>query len=294
MWLFRRSRAGADPSSPEQGQGRALNSAVLGQAGEQLTQLFPAKVDDWSDANIRESLDRLFRHTVGAAQVRIAWYDARGSRTGRRSRLIRLCAIMCGTLGTIYPLVGAALKFPVPTTVADWNPSYIGYLLLGAAAALVAGDSAFGVSSSWMRFRATQVELEGMLSNFRYQWASLLAKANGQVPDATLRNELLALQQTFANRVLDVAQAETTAWMQEFRGALAELSRQYKGSTPARGGNVAGAQVNNIISIPDAGDEVERTASVTVTAPGGRAERNRKANGPAPPPVVRPTQVTVK
>lgn len=266
---WRKGKPGGDADAVQPGGAAPRNSAVLGGEGQVLSRLFPAGLDDWAPGKIGATLDRLFSHTVGVAQRRIEWYDKSGSRMGRRSRRLRFWAIACGTVGTLYPLVGAA--WAPPRAAADWlgfggDASYLGYVLLAVAAALVAADNAFGVSSSWMRFRATQVEMERLLAGFRYDWILAVARLDGQPPDAGQRGELLRLHRVFAGAIDAAAQRETAGWMQEFRGALADLVSTYRSPVDTRRPNVADAQVTNVINA--VGPVAPANGAAGVAAPG--------------------------
>jgi hypothetical protein len=213
--------------SPRAGGPRQAEGALaVTRNGEEPAVDFPDSLEDWKDeAAARAALERLYQSTVRSGQAQIEWYNRNGSRTGRRSRQLRLAAIVAGTLGTLAPIIEVAVGSP---------PTNIGYIFLAMAAAIIAGDSAFGVSSSWMRFRSSQLELERLLQAFRFDWALEQARLAGRVPDAAGREALLKLQRSFAEAVLLTVQTETQTWVQEFRGALAELARTYRAGVESR------------------------------------------------------------
>jgi hypothetical protein len=233
---------------------------------------FPARLQDWSPANISATLEKLFNFAVANAERQIDWYNQKGQRTGQLSRLLRIAAILCGTIGTLVPLIDAA-------GFGGQSPhglSSIGYVLLAVAAALVAADSAFGVSSSWMRFRAAQVDLELFLGRFRYDWNVELAHLNGEVPDTAQRDRLLTLQKHFVEDVEAVARNETNSWIQEFRGALTQMAQSYR--PPLEPRPQGSVQVTNVHgSVGALAQSADAPASVDVRGPGGQPERK----GPA-------------
>ena len=187
---------------------------------------FPDSMEDWKDdAAACAALQRFYQSTLRSAQAQVEWYNRNGSSTGKRSRRLRLAAIVAGTLGTLAPIIEVAVGSP---------PTNVGYIFLAIAAAIIAGDSAFGVSSSWMRFRSSQLELERLLQAFRFDWALEQARLAGRLPDAGEREALLKLQRAFADAVLLTVQSETQTWVQEFRGALAELAKTYRAGIESR------------------------------------------------------------
>jgi hypothetical protein len=140
----------------------------------------------------------------------------------------------------------------------------------------VAADSAFGVSSSWMRFRAAQVDLELLLGRFRSDWNLELARLNGEVPESAQRETLLTLQKHFLEDVEAVVRNETNNWMQEFRGALTQLAQTYR--PPLEPRSQGPTQVTNVQgSVGALALSGDAPASVDVRGSGDQPERK----GPA-------------
>jgi hypothetical protein len=217
--------------------------------GAWLSVDYPTKPEDWAPERAAATLERLFMCTMQMVEHRLAWYNKRGTNTGVRSRLLRISAIVFGTVGTLLPLIDTAL--PVKGQIAPF-----GYVLLAIAAALVAADNAFGVSSSWMRFRLTQMDIEQNLAKFRLDWHMELAHLDGHPPTIEQRKRLLHLLQDFVLLVENAAKSETDGWMQEFRGSLAQLAQSYKSPTEPRTPAAVGLQAN-AISAPTTNIKVE-------------------------------------
>jgi len=90
----------------------------------------------------------------------IQWYEK--YRKGKRvaSRLFRGLAIAAVAVGTLCPLIDAALKSP------SWAFGQWGYVAFALAAAFVGADKFFGVSSSWMRFMLASLDLDRARKEF--------------------------------------------------------------------------------------------------------------------------------
>jgi hypothetical protein len=269
----------------------------------------PTKFEDWKDDKVEEALTRFHDDTVRRAEALIDWYNKRGSQMGTRSRRVRFLAIIVGTVGALLPVLGIAID-PISIAVKDATVAFesgnLGYVFLALAAALVTADSAFGWSSSWMRFRTTQLELQQLLAGFRFDWAIEMAKLNGRRPETEEREALLRLQRAFDESVQAAAEAETTTWVQEFRASLAELARTYKTSAAERAPGAidvrvlnaakADGELNVRIDRRQAGSCIAGSYQLTSVPPGPHAVEvsgtiNGKATGASGSAVVRPGEV---
>jgi hypothetical protein len=164
-------------------------------------------VEDWKDAEA--TLEVLRSWAEGNAVDTIEWYlrDKAWKRVG--SRLLRACAILFVVVGGVAPLVGATTGHG-----ANW-----GYIMLALAAACVAFDHFFGISSAWMRDIATAHALERRLATFRFAWtAANAARACGE--DAARTAPRLDLIQQFTADVAGLIDAETSEWLSEFQANI--------------------------------------------------------------------------
>ena len=140
-------------------------------------------------------------------------------------------AVFAGTVGALLPLVQAAagsLLTNADGTKSQWgNLGPWGYVALAVAGALVAGDRLFGVSSSWIRFRRAETQLNKLLVAFRSDWAIEMSRLGGVSPGAEKRSSLLEIQKNFVVAVEEIVERETETWIMEFKTSLAELSGTY-------------------------------------------------------------------
>ncbi len=209
---------------------------------------FPMTITDWTTDKVGEAIKIFYENTIKAAALRTGWYNERGARVGWASRQIRTGAIVLGTLGGLMPLLATFDKGD-GLGLQNW-----GYVAIALAAALIAGDSAFGFSTSWIRYRTTQIELERLATGFRFDWAIELGRLNGKPPTPEQVENLLRVQRNFAEAVEAASAAETNSWVQEFRSSLAELAKAYRSASTAR---VPGAIDLRVTNAAKADGEVE-------------------------------------
>lgn len=178
---------------------------------------FPiATTEDWRDP--AAALAGLHEYAERKAIEAIDWYlaDKRAKKTA--SRTLRALAILLAAAGGIQPLVDAALP---GRGWAGW-----GYVLLATAAACVAFDRFFGLSSGWMRDMSTAQALQRRLETFRYDWATECLRGAITAPDEEQVTRALALIREFGEDVADAIERETTDWVVEFQSNLAQLEHR--------------------------------------------------------------------
>jgi len=179
--------------------------------GDLSTRPLPAVTrEDWADPEA--ALILLYRQAEAKAAEAIDWYLRERRPKKRASRWIRAAAILFAAAGGLQPLVSLARP---GSSSAAW-----GYPLLGVAAACLAFDRFFGLSSGWMRCMLAAQHLQARLERFQYDWAS--AYLTGPAPTT----ERLALLREFTMDVGEVVQRETVEWEQEFQSNLARLEAQ--------------------------------------------------------------------
>lgn len=184
----------------------------------------PGDIALWAPEKVGAALEQRFTQVMAEARRQIDWYTGAAVKRGRTSRTLRLASIVCATLGTLAPL----LFLPILKDDSSAYLSTIGYVLLALAAAIYAGDTAFGCSSSWMRFRLVETELRRVISMFELDWSIAMAKLAGRPPGPDEAEMLLRLQRGFLDQVIGITERETQLWAQEFRLNLMEFAKSYK------------------------------------------------------------------
>jgi hypothetical protein len=170
---------------------------------------------DWEDPEA--AVQALFGHAEAKAIEAIDWYLAVKRPKKRVSRLLRAAAIVLASAGALEPVV-----------TAPWAASgrvQWGYLLLGLAAACVAFDRFFGISTGWMRCMQSAQTLQTLLEEFQYDWAAACAAPRANNLAETVP-ERLALLRAFSAHVTGLIRGETAEWAQEFNFNLAQLEAQ--------------------------------------------------------------------
>jgi hypothetical protein len=136
---------------------------------------------------------------------------------GRSKRTVRLLAcglqyvrVLLMALAAILPIIGQLTKS------AMLGNALLASLLVGAAAALQAGDKHLGISAAWMRYVLASSHIRKALDEFRLDWIMLQAKA-GASPNSRQADEFLQLGRKFAAAVEGLVSQDTQAWATEFR-----------------------------------------------------------------------------
>ena len=171
---------------------------------------------DWADPDA--VLVDLYRQAEGKAIEAIDWYLREKTGKKRASRYLRAVAIVLASAGGMFPLFALAAPAAVPS--AAW-----GYVLLALAAACVAFDRFFGVSSGWMRYMIAAQRLQGRLDRFQYEWTAICADAANGGGALTIADRLELLK-AFSTDVGDLVMRETVEWEQEFRSNLSRLEAE--------------------------------------------------------------------
>jgi hypothetical protein len=166
---------------------------------------------DQAATALAELYDWACTHTTAA----IDWYLEKKAVKARGSRWLRLAAILLVTAGGSFPVL--------VSTFGNDSLLGIGYLFLAGAAGCVAVDRFFGISTAWMRYLTTELTLQRELQRFHVEWSKLSARC-GSLLTADEVEAHLTLLGTFVDRVSEEMEAETRAWVEEFRGSLTELT----------------------------------------------------------------------
>lgn len=158
------------------------------------------------------------------AYQEVRYYYAARVLHRRVSFFTRALAFAFGSLGLLVPLLAAANP-----KLLGWMSPY-GYLLLAASAAALAANRLFGATGGHIRFVSTQLELEQLLTGFRLERISWLAKHEAEKLSKEGTHEALQLFRNFVERFYRVLRSETTVWGRSISEALREF-----GDGPSKG-----------------------------------------------------------
>jgi hypothetical protein len=177
---------------------------------------------NWNHDKAKESLDKVYEWTI-----QIAWYEKKKKPNRILSQLIRFLSVLLAGIGALCPLIDATKIYEA------FNFSQWGYVFLALAAGIAGFDYYFGCSSGWMRKIVTQVSLERVLKEFRYDWAILEATSfgNGERDNSVA---FLKLSKEFTTRTENLVKQETDAWVAEFRTNISNLEKVLKTEIDAR------------------------------------------------------------
>ncbi|WP_394297370.1 SLATT domain-containing protein [Streptomyces albus] len=179
----------------------------------------PLPLGDWGEP--AERLDELYRWVEERALRTSEWYLADRGWKRRGARLLRTGSALLATAGFSLPLL------ELTGTVghgAAW-----GCAALVGAAACVACDRFFGLTSGWMRNVATAQAVQRRLEALQFDWASesvreVLGPTEGTASEAAER--CLSVLRRFSEDVSELVRFETADWMVEFRSGSAPLLTQ--------------------------------------------------------------------
>ncbi|WP_435851248.1 SLATT domain-containing protein [Streptomyces thermolilacinus] len=210
--------------------------------GEDLTGR-PFPLGDWGEP--AERLHELYRWVEGNALRTVDWYLTDRVWKRRGARALRTGTALGGVLGAALPLLDL-------TDALDGAAGW-GYLSLLLAAACLACDRYFGVTSGWMRDVATAQAVQRRLQALQFDWASesvreVLGPAEGTSAEAAER--CLGVLRRFSEDVTELVRAETADWMVEFRAGPAPLATQSLGGAPVRQDSGGGPSGSRLLSPP--------------------------------------------
>jgi hypothetical protein len=176
---------------------------------------------------IQESISALYQYAEATANDCIRWYGGRKRRIAWLSQLLRLLAIILTTLGGLTPIISSLgwSNLELPKAMLKLNVGQLGYLFLGLAAACVGLDRFFGFSSGWMRYITTKMTLERALSEFRIDWAMMVAKLGEKLPTSDQVQLMIQRIKEFLLAIDNHVEQETQAWVSEFKTNLAEIEK---------------------------------------------------------------------
>ncbi|MEV0924383.1 SLATT domain-containing protein [Streptomyces spongiicola] len=179
----------------------------------------PFPLGDWGEP--AERLDELYRWVEADALRTAQWYLDDRVRKRRGARALRAGTVLGVIAGAALPLLDLTRMLP---GAAGW-----GYLSLLLAAACVAGDRYFGLTSGWTRDMAAAQAVHRRLQSLQFDWASesvreVLGPTEGTAGEAAER--CLTVLRRFSEDLTELVRTETADWMLEFRAGPAPLLMQ--------------------------------------------------------------------
>lgn len=178
---------------------------------------------------IQESLKELYGYAEGVAEEAIYWYGYSKRKKAWKSRLLRFLAIILTAVGGLTPIISSlGWSTQKAAGTQELNIGQLGYLFLGLAAACIGLDRYFGFSSGWMRYITTKMTLERTMSEFRFDWAMMVAKFGAKEPTPDQVQLMIQRGKEFLSVVNNYLNQETQEWVSEFRTNLAEIERTAK------------------------------------------------------------------
>ncbi|MFD9456739.1 SLATT domain-containing protein [Streptomyces sp. NPDC059985] len=187
----------------------------------------PFPLGDWGEP--AERLDELYRRVEADALRTAEWYLSDRAWKRRGARALRVGAAAGAVAGAAMPLLELTGSAP--------GASAYGYLCLLFAAACLACDRFFGLTSGWMRDVATAQAVQRRLQTLQFDWASenvreVLGPTEGTASEAAER--CLTVLRRFSEDVTELVRSETADWMVEFRAGPAPLVMQSLAGSTAR------------------------------------------------------------
>lgn len=208
----------------------------------------------WStEQEIQMSISALYQYAEASANVAINWYGRKKKSKAKMSWILRAVAIFLTTLGGLTPIISALGGSTVKLMDGQVNVyvGQLGYLFLGLAAGCIAFDRFFGFSSGWMRYISTKMILEKELSEFRFDWAMMIAKLGKQSPTAEQVQLIIQRLKEFLVLVNSNVENETTTWIAEFKSSLADIEKTAKAQGEATKPGAIAVTVTNGMETED-------------------------------------------
>jgi SMODS and SLOG-associating 2TM effector domain 2 len=180
---------------------------------------------DWSSDGRTASLTKVYEHARGFASDGEQWYAAHRRDKRRWARILRVAAILLGTVAAVIPILSEIYTTSgKPAVSPAWSA-----VALAVAAGLVALDRYFGFSAGWIRYMGTEFELTRLRHGFTFDWETAMAKA-GSPPDPDEALELLELARQLVLKVDELVIDETKLWTTEFKAGLDNAEKQTAGA----------------------------------------------------------------
>jgi hypothetical protein len=174
---------------------------------------------DWSKDKIADSLQAIFEYCMETSDQAIRWYV--DSRRGKRfwARATRLGAIILAALAAMLPTIDELISSLVGFEIrAGWS-----VLLLGVVGVLLLLDRFFGLSTGWIRYITSELQLRQIAQEFHMDWEAGRSELGDNDPDDQYVKKMLDLCRAHITLVNKLIRDETQAWKCEFESALKQI-----------------------------------------------------------------------
>lgn len=174
---------------------------------------------DWSAGNTSAAVDQVFDHAMNLAEDAIGWYISAKNTKRFFARGLRVLAILLGAAAALLPTVGELFARDGESLVrAGWTAVLLG--LVGVALLL---DRFYGFSTGWMRYIATELQLQQITHEFQIDWEAERAGWEGSPPNREQAVQMIARAKAFIVQINGIIRVETAQWIQEFESTLRQL-----------------------------------------------------------------------
>jgi len=168
-----------------------------------------------------ESLQKSYTIVLEQAKGASAWYMSNIKTKRKWSKRIRFWSILLFSLGGLVPLINAIIL----ENKGDWQILNLGYIAIALAGTLLLFDRFFGLSSGWIRYITTEMEISKKIKEFELRWKiETYGKDLDNVPTEEAK-ELLRVLLDFMNLIEGIVKEETSAWSTDFQSSMAELQK---------------------------------------------------------------------
>ncbi|KKO18772.1 MAG: SLATT domain-containing protein [Candidatus Brocadia sp.] len=172
----------------------------------------------WNSNEWDVSLKKLYEYVVRETRKAITWYDEK-----RRSKRVwgyslRMSAIIVTGVSGVIPVLSQIFL------TERLNPLWA-TIAIAVAAILIALDRFAGLTSGWVRYMITQMELDRLLETFCFDWEKNRLAYSGSVSTPEQAKEALLLCKEFILKIREMVKNETQMWASEFQTALKEIEK---------------------------------------------------------------------
>jgi hypothetical protein len=178
----------------------------------------------WQPNQLSEELAKLFAYATGEATRAIAYYAAKREPKKLGARVLRLGAIFATTVAALIPVFSQIFeRAGKPIIAPAWST-----VAAGIAVLFILLDKFWGFTGAWVRFMVTEQVLAEALTAFRINSESKKLAWGGKEPSQEQAREMVAEYQAFLAKIHKIVQAETTTWVTEFQGVVAQQEQAAK------------------------------------------------------------------